>query len=277
MRKKTLFGFIIVIIGLNILFNAMRISTGSLVAPLIFFILGMFFYQRKHTFLSMFFFIVSASIFFDQLLGMNFVGLLIAGAALYYGVRLVRSSDKKKEKRTERRKQRKEKEAELGIDEKDMVYKQEQKETELKQQEQVDSPPQSIEIERKEKERFIPTIRRSWIGDIHYTGEAFELSDLTIWNGIGDVRLDLSKAIIPEGETVIIVQGIICEIDFYVPEDLAVAVQATSMVGGVSLFHEKHEGLNQQLSVATKGYKQAPRRVKLVLSTFVGEVKVRTV
>lgn len=272
MRKQTIIGFIIVIIGVNILFDAMNISTGSFVAPLIFFVIGMFFYQRKHTFLSMFFFIVSASIFFDQILGMNLIGLLIAFVALYYGIRLVRSPNKKKEQKVKRKKRRKKEKAKEGIQ--PVEIKDQEIEEEIKLPLSSKEP---LDYDNVEREFLKPLIRRNWIGDIHYTGEAFELNDLMIWNGIGDVRLDLTKAMIPEGETVIIVQGMICQINFFVPDDLAVTIVASSFVGEVSLFHEKQDGLNQQLSVATKGYKQAPRRVKLVLSSVIGEVKVRAV
>lgn len=243
----------------------MNLSSGTFVAPLIFFLLGLFFYKRKHTFLSMLFFIISVSIFFDQLLGLNFISLLIAILALYYGIRLVRSP-KKKVNPSEDKKSEKRKKTEDPLTE--------------------DKPNHPNDLVRNihgeteaEGERvvFTPTIRRSFIGDIHYTGESFDLNDLTIWNGIGDVRLDLSKAMIPEGETVIIVQCIIGQIDFYIPEDLAVMIQSSTIIGEVSLFHEKHEGINQQLSMATRHYKEVPRRVKLILSTVIGEVKVRAV
>ncbi|NEU31525.1 hypothetical protein GN156_12195 [bacterium LRH843] len=268
MRKQTLFGIIIVIIGLNVLFQAMHFSSGSFVAPLVFFVLGVFFYKRKHPFVSMIFVLISASIFFDLILGMNFFGLLIAAIALYYGIRLVRQSNEKDEESAGKRQR----------------WKITKKKRNREQSEQVEKE-NLVQIGRKANESFehdrfermYPTIRRSWIGDIHYTGEAFVLNDLTIWNGIGDVRLDLSKAIIPEGETVIVVQGIIGHIDFYVPDDLALSIQATSMIGETTLFHEKYGGLNKHLSIATKGYKTSPRRVKLVLSTYIGEVKVKEV
>ncbi|ARK29181.1 cell wall-active antibiotics response protein LiaF [Halalkalibacter krulwichiae] len=252
MKKQMLFGIIIVIIGLNLLFNAINLSIGNFIAPLIFFILGLYFYKRKHTFISLLFFIISVSIFFDHLLGVNFISLLIAVVALYYGIRLVRAPSSIEKRRNRRRKEKREEHKEEVVDE-------------------------VVSVKGEEQVVYTPTMRRSFIGDIHYMGESYELNDLTIWNGIGDVRIDLSKAIIPEGETVVIVQCMIGQIDFFVPEDLAVTIQASTIVGEIYLFHEKHEGINQQLSIATRHYKQSPRRVKLVLSTVIGEVKVRAV
>ncbi|WP_332631160.1 cell wall-active antibiotics response protein LiaF [Halalkalibacter flavus] len=264
MKKQTLFGLIFVIIGFNILINTMNLSIGNFVAPLIFFVMGLFFYKRNHNFISLIFFFISASIIFDQVLGMNFMGLLIAIAVLYFGIRLVRSPKKNRREREAKydKAERKIRKAEKKLD---------------KINEKTSREDDERKAAKDNRVVFTPTMRKSLIGEIHYLGEAFELNDLTIWNGIGEVRIDLSKAIIPEGETVIVVQTLIGEIDFYVPEDLAVAIQATSTIGEVSLFHESHSGINQQLSIATKDYKQAQRRVKLILSTFVGEVKVRAV
>ncbi|MDT8862009.1 cell wall-active antibiotics response protein LiaF [Alkalihalobacillus sp. MEB130] len=261
MKKQTLLGLIIVIIGFNMLINTMNLSLGSFVAPLIFFVIGLFFYKRKHSFISLIFFIITASIIFDQFLGMNFMGLLIAFAALYFGIRLVRSPKREKREKHSKRVR------------KENVHEPIKKQMDNQNESFTDTTNDAVE----DRIVFTPTMRRSLIGEVHYLGEAFELHDLTIWNGIGEVRIDLSKAIIPEGETVIVVQTFIGEIDFYVPEDLAIAIQASSTIGEVSIFHEKHGGINQQISIATKDFKQSPRRVKLILSTFIGEVKVRVV
>lgn len=130
---------------------------------------------------------------------MNFMGLLLAFVALYFGIKLVRSP--KERKRT--RKEKKGKIEELDEKIEKNVKKKEEKEF-------------GSVIENRETKQFsddhvvyTPSIRKSLIGEVHYLGEPFELHDLTIWNGIGEVRIDLSKAIIPEGETVIFAQTLI--------------------------------------------------------------------
>lgn len=64
MRKQALFGLIIAIIGLNILFNIMNVPLGSLVAPLIFLVLGVYFYQKKASVFKCFFLYSSGKYFF---------------------------------------------------------------------------------------------------------------------------------------------------------------------------------------------------------------------
>ncbi|WP_088102655.1 cell wall-active antibiotics response protein LiaF [Halalkalibacter urbisdiaboli] len=284
MSKKTLFGIIIVIIGVNIFWNSIFPSSGSLIAPIIFFVLGLFFYQRQRKLLATIFFILSASIFFDQTLGVNLVSLLVGIVFLYYGLKLMKDKKKAKKKETRQENHQVKQEDKKERDETKHVTKNKPEVaitdvTPNQGENDVADKEQEFTQQKRHEERIFstPSIRRSLIGDIHYTREQFELRDMTIWNGLGDVRLDVSKAIIPEGETVVIIQGLIGQIDVYVPDDLAISVQASSMIGEISLFHEKHSGLNQQLNVSSQDYKQAPRRVKFILSTVIGEVKVRAV
>ncbi|WP_062050610.1 cell wall-active antibiotics response protein LiaF [Bacillus sp. JCM 19034] len=187
---------------------------------------------------------------FDFLFSINFFSLFIAGIAIYFGIRLIRSNKNDKA-------------------EKENIYETNWDLDDIEEE----------ELKEEEKSSLLkydsPIVRRSIIGEIDYR-EAFELQDMTIWNGIGEVRLDLSRAIIPEGETVVIVQGLIGEIQIYIPDDLAVSVQASSLLGEVTVLHERHSGINPHLSITTIGYKESTRRVKLVLSVSIGEVKVRS-
>ncbi|MCK0471152.1 cell wall-active antibiotics response protein LiaF [Halalkalibacter sp. APA_J-10(15)] len=248
MKKQTLIGIIIAIIGLNLLFNSFHLSIGSLIGPLIFILLAIFFYQKGHRFLSLLFFIIFLTVVFDFIFSINFFSLFIAGVAIYFGIRLLRSNNNGNQENIY--------ETKWETDEND------QKEIEPRQ-------------EHSAYHDDAPLIRRSIIGEIDYR-ESFELRDMTVWNGIGEVRLDLSRAIIPEGETVVIVQGLIGEVQIYIPDDLAVSVQASTILGEVAVLHERHSGINPNLSITTKGYKESSRRVKLILSTSIGEVKVRS-
>ncbi|MED4079396.1 cell wall-active antibiotics response protein LiaF [Halalkalibacterium halodurans] len=270
MKKQTLFGFIIVIIGLLVVLQALRFSVNIFLAPIVFSAIGYFFYTRSHRFLAIVFFIIAATILFDRLYSFNFIGLLIAALFIYYGYKMMKTSDRKKERK--------------GREKRKATQRKDKEETNAQayfEAEGQEFQPTDVESTKKgrSKEDIIVTTssRRSFIGDIHYVYDPFELDDFTIWNGIGEVKIDFSKAMIPEGETVIIIQQLIGEINLFVPEDLAVSVQGTSWIGDVSLFQRRQGGFFQTLSVATKDYKQSPRRIKLVLSTVIGEVKVRAV
>ncbi|WP_017728663.1 cell wall-active antibiotics response protein LiaF [Halalkalibacterium ligniniphilum] len=280
MSKQTLLGIIIVMIGLTILLEAFRFSIDLLVIPLIFLLLGLFFYRRQHRLLSIVFFILGAAILFDRLFHVNLFGLLFAGAIVYYGVKLLGGKDtEKQDKKKARRRERKK--ANKRDQDKEQWYQEEEGDRPVSQDETFSFHRSETETKKDEKKQetiyVSPSMRRSLIGEIHYVHDQFELQDTTIWNGIGDVKMDFSKAIIPEGETVVIIQEVIGNIHLFVPEDLAVSIQASTWIGEISLFQRKQSGFNQTISIATKEYKQSPRRLKLVISTGIGEVKVRAV
>lgn len=118
-------------------------------------------------------------------------------------------------------------------------------------------------------------VKKFFIGEVHYTRSRFELEDLTIQHGIGDVKIDLTKAIIQDGETVVMINGWIGDIDIFVPYDLPVSVDVSVVLGDLEVFGKKEGGVNPQISIQTNGYNEAPKKVKLVLSLLIGDIDVR--
>ena len=118
-------------------------------------------------------------------------------------------------------------------------------------------------------------VKKSLVGEIHYTRARFELEDLTIQQGIGSVKIDLTKAIIQDGETVIIVNEWIGDIDIYVPYDLPVSVEASVILGDLKILGQSEGGVNRNISIRSEGYHEASKKVKLVLSLFIGDIDVR--
>lgn len=118
-------------------------------------------------------------------------------------------------------------------------------------------------------------VKKSLIGEVHYTRSRFELEDLTIQHGIGDVKIDLTKALIRDGETVIVVNGWVGDIDIYVPYDLNVSVDASISLGDLDILGQREGGVSRNISMKTTHYEDATKKVKLILSLFVGDIDVR--
>ncbi|MDQ0205326.1 cell wall-active antibiotics response protein LiaF [Alkalicoccobacillus murimartini] len=244
--RRTIIGSIFTAVGLIILFNTLAFFSNSFVAPLIFLALGVFFVKKQKRKWGRLCFFLATVIFFAQVFNIDIFTLFFALLLLYAGWKMVRSDKKPKQK-----KQRKQ------------VVRQ-------NEQVQEDKPVQQSGDSHT-------LVKRSLLGEVRYTHSPFELTDMTIWNGIGDVRIDLSKAIISEGETLLIVQNVIGDIHIYVPEDLGYAIQSYVVVGDSSILHSKHGGFNQSVLMRSSNYENSIRKVKLVLSCAVGSVKVREI
>ncbi|MDE5414989.1 cell wall-active antibiotics response protein LiaF [Alkalihalobacterium chitinilyticum] len=264
--RNVIIGIIIILIGLSALLNTIGFNfhLGLLIGPLIFFVIGLFFYRKGHRWLSIIFLLISFVTFFDNVVGVNITGIIIAVVFIYFGYKLLTGHEKAKDN---------------GVN--DNTIDREIDELVKSVDELVEDVPFTKEKPKQEepvkKVHTTPSFRSALIGDFRLLSDRYELQDMNIRNGIGDIKIDLSKAIIPEGETVIVIHGWIGDIDVYVPYDLDLSVQAMVTVGDLDILDSRQSGINRNIAIATKDYKQAPRRVKLVLSLLIGDIDVRYV
>lgn len=101
------------------------------------------------------------------------------------------------------------------------------------------------------------------------------------WKGagqlIGDIHLDLSRVVLPEGETPYDFSNLIGDITVLVPEGLAVHVEAETMVGDIHVFGDRAEGIGKHLRYESEGYAEAPVRARIMAQNMVGDITVRSV
>ena len=122
--------------------------------------------------------------------------------------------------------------------------------------------------------RFSRKLRRA-VGHVRSStgGWAVE-EDVVISTVVGDISLDLSDAELPEGETELALFCWLGTIQIRVPHAYGVDVTAQSIVGGVDVLGHREEGLVRDIHQRSEGYEDRPQRVKMRLSTFVGELLV---
>lgn len=120
-----------------------------------------------------------------------------------------------------------------------------------------------------------PEYRSSLFGDFYLTQGRYELNDLHIWHGIGDVKIDLSRALIPDEETLLIINGWIGDVTIYVPVDLPVSVTVEVKIGDIEVFGHRQGGLQRHAKITSKEYPQATRKVKIIVSLLIGDIDVR--
>lgn len=113
------------------------------------------------------------------------------------------------------------------------------------------------------------------IGEVERSGEWEAGNEETI-GFIADVTYDLTKATIPEGETRIRHFGFVGDYSIYMPEEIGVAVNASSFVTNFKLDgNEEEVNILSALNWQSDNYKLAEKRVRFELTQFVGEIKLR--
>ncbi|WP_051272125.1 cell wall-active antibiotics response protein LiaF [Shimazuella kribbensis] len=112
--------------------------------------------------------------------------------------------------------------------------------------------------------------RKFRLGDMQ-----FELFDLHATNAIQHIHLDLSRAIIPEGETTITLNGVAGRVFLYLPPDLDVSLSTSVLLGESEVFDKKKMGFHNSLQATSQKYVEANRKVKISISFLLADVQVR--
>jgi predicted membrane protein len=113
--------------------------------------------------------------------------------------------------------------------------------------------------------QFVGDVVRS--GEYTVTSEEFRLF-------VGDVRLDMTRAQFPLGETVIRLNGFVYDADVTVPDEVGVSISANGFVVDSKLGAQHNENFLSGVQMATANYATAERKLRVVMNSFVGNVRV---
>ncbi|MFC5652380.1 cell wall-active antibiotics response protein LiaF [Paenibacillus solisilvae] len=121
--------------------------------------------------------------------------------------------------------------------------------------------------------------RSGFIGDIYVGHDYWELKPMNISHFIGDTVLDLTKAQIPVGETRVHISSFIGDVKVFMPNDFEVGIHVVSsaFIGDVAVLDHKEGGIFKNMNIETPYYQDTDKKVTLVVSTFIGDVRVTKV
>lgn len=136
----------------------------------------------------------------------------------------------------------------------------------------------NIDSNAMNAENFIqttPYFKNKIVGEYRLFQEDYPVEDINIQTGFGDVSIDLSDKIIPVGETVLLIRGMIGSIYLNVPSDVGLSVQMSLLCGKMKLLTDSKTNLNVTQKYQSVAYKEASRKIKIVASLLVGDIEVR--
>ncbi|MDM5303210.1 LiaRS two-component regulatory system accessory protein LiaF [Bacillus subtilis] len=241
MTKKQLLGLIIALFGISMFLQIIGIGD-LLFWPLFFLIAGYFLKKYSRDWLGSVMYIFAAFLFLKNLFSITFnlFGYAFAAFLIYAGYRLVKGKP---------------------------IFEPNEKRVDLNKKERHEPA----------KDDKHPDMRSFFIGELQMMKQPFDLNDLNISGFIGDIKIDLSKAMIPEGESTIVISGVIGNVDIYVPSDLEVAVSSAVFIGDINLIGSKKSGLSTKVYAASSDFSESKRRIKVSVSLFIGDVDVKYV
>ncbi len=111
------------------------------------------------------------------------------------------------------------------------------------------------------------------LGDVKRTG-AWTVQKEEIWSFIGDVVFDLSQAQVPTGETTLHAYNFIGDIKIYVPAGVGLSLVADGFLNSIKWMGAKQDNFFTTSHLTTPGYDQAERKVRVEVTSFIGDIKV---
>jgi hypothetical protein len=112
------------------------------------------------------------------------------------------------------------------------------------------------------------------VGSIRKSGPDWQLGNERYQVGFGDIRLDLRRAYIAEGEHRLDLECFAGSIVVVVPRIIAVNARAHSSVGSVSILGEKADGFGRTLNVRSADYASGVRRLTIEADVALGDIRI---
>jgi lia operon protein LiaF len=114
----------------------------------------------------------------------------------------------------------------------------------------------------------------SIFGDFKLTQPGWQLRDVRANTVIGDMKIDLSRATIPDGETSVDLRAVIGDIDVWAPPDLPVALEVQCVFVTVNHFGHKQDVMLRRYVQVPEGYDLSARRVRVRADMVFGDLNL---
>jgi lia operon protein LiaF len=237
--QNRLVGIVVLAVGLLILLS---LSDTFLPGFLILFIIGVLLLKKHHRKMGYLFLVLAALFLLDQFIDFNLFWTFLSVFLIYCGYRMFKEEDKT-----------------------------------LGQPGKWNRPSSDYAGQEKtEHARYqTPSFRSAVIGHLYLIDCRYQFNDINLSYGFCDVKIDLSKAIIPEGVNSIVISGLAGNVNIYVPDDLDVSIAATVGAGYLDVPGVKQGGAARQVQLTTKGYEQSRRKMNISVSLLFGDIGVR--
>lgn len=107
--------------------------------------------------------------------------------------------------------------------------------------------------------------------------QSWVLQSFSCWHAVGEIRLDLTRAVPETKDTIIVLQGLVGDVELAIPEDYGLQVEASVLLGQVGFGSQKESGFLHRLNWRSPDFEHREHRLILQLFYLVGDIRIRTV
>lgn len=115
------------------------------------------------------------------------------------------------------------------------------------------------------------------LGSFEIGKEPWALEDSSYHIGVGEAKIDLTKAFIKEGKTNLQITGCTGQITLIIPSDIAVDINASLDLGSLTIFDEEHSGTPGFVAYKSADYDSAFKKLFIDVKLNIGEILIKQV
>ena len=112
-----------------------------------------------------------------------------------------------------------------------------------------------------------------FLGDVIHRGE-WNVASEEMWAFLGSLKLDMTQAYIPTGETSFRVFSFIGDVRLVVPENVGVSISSFTFITDARVFGERFGGFFAPVEWSTAGYEEAEKKIRIERISFLGNLRV---
>lgn len=124
------------------------------------------------------------------------------------------------------------------------------------------------------QEETVKKIRRKWFNNDAFGDEIYEWEDVNLTKVAGDTVVDLGNTILPKESNIVMIRKGFGGIKLLVPEEVAVSLDLSVLLGKVTIGDEELILKNETLKWRSTRYEQSSRKIKLISNVLFGEIEV---
>ncbi|WP_138495314.1 cell wall-active antibiotics response protein LiaF [Paenibacillus pinistramenti] len=117
--------------------------------------------------------------------------------------------------------------------------------------------------------------RHNFVQSIHWDRDPWTLRNVGMLHVLGELDVDLTLAIVEDGDNILMFQGLVGDLDLVLSEDYGLEIDAFVFFGRIGLGRETETGLMNRVHWRSPNYEQSEQKIKIIVSYLVGDVDIR--
>ncbi len=115
--------------------------------------------------------------------------------------------------------------------------------------------------------------RIDFFPNIHRYGE-WQVENDSVAIFVGDIRLDMTRADIPVGETTVRVSGFVGDVDILLPAGVGFSVSSNAFVTETKILGEERDNFLMPVKHFSENYAAAEKKIRLEAAFFVADLEI---